>query len=91
MRALGEPDAFPTGDIGLLHALGLTDSRELERRSQAWRPWRAYAAMYLWNVPDAAEPAKEKKASARSKSFPVALKAMNSVRPAARNDRTLRT
>ena len=22
---------------------------ELERRSEAWRPWRAYAAMYLWN------------------------------------------
>lgn len=50
MRALGEPDAFPSGDIGLLGALALKRSRELERRSEAWRPWRAYAAMYLWNI-----------------------------------------
>ena len=49
MRALGEPDAFPAGDLGLLHTLNLTNSRELERRSEAWRPWRAYATMYLWN------------------------------------------
>jgi AraC family transcriptional regulator of adaptative response / DNA-3-methyladenine glycosylase II len=48
MRALGEPDAFPSGDIGLLRALGLTSPRELERRAEAWRPWRAYACMYLW-------------------------------------------
>ncbi len=50
MRALGEPDALPTGDLGLVRALTLENSRELEERSQAWRPWRAYAAMYLWNV-----------------------------------------
>jgi AraC family transcriptional regulator, regulatory protein of adaptative response / DNA-3-methyladenine glycosylase II len=49
MRALGEPDAFPAGDLGLLRALNLTSSRELEKRSEAWRPWRAYATMYLWN------------------------------------------
>jgi AraC family transcriptional regulator of adaptative response / DNA-3-methyladenine glycosylase II len=49
MRALGEPDAFPAGDLGLLRALNLKSSRELERRSEAWRPWRAYATMYLWN------------------------------------------
>lgn len=48
MRALGEPDAFPTGDLGLLRALGLRSLREVERRSERWRPWRAYAAMYLW-------------------------------------------
>jgi AraC family transcriptional regulator, regulatory protein of adaptative response / DNA-3-methyladenine glycosylase II len=50
MRALGEPDAFPSGDLGLLRALNLGSVRELERRSAAWRPWRAYAAMYLWNI-----------------------------------------
>ncbi len=50
MRALGEPDAFPPGDVGLLRALDVTNSRELERRAEAWRPWRAYAAMYLWNI-----------------------------------------
>lgn len=49
MRALGEPDAFPSGDLGLLRALNLRDAGELERRSEAWRPWRAYAAMYLWH------------------------------------------
>jgi AraC family transcriptional regulator, regulatory protein of adaptative response / DNA-3-methyladenine glycosylase II len=48
MRALGEPDAFPSGDIGLLRALGLTSPGELERRAEGWRPWRAYACMYLW-------------------------------------------
>jgi AraC family transcriptional regulator of adaptative response / DNA-3-methyladenine glycosylase II len=51
MRALGEPDAFPAGDRSLLHALNLRNSRELEQRAEAWRPWRAYGAMYLWNVP----------------------------------------
>ncbi len=50
MRALGEPDAFPSGDLGLAHALGLEGTRELERRAEAWRPWRAYAAMYLWSM-----------------------------------------
>ncbi len=51
MRAFGERDAFPSGDLGLLRALRLQSSRELEGRAEAWRPWRAYAAMYLWNVP----------------------------------------
>jgi AraC family transcriptional regulator of adaptative response / DNA-3-methyladenine glycosylase II len=50
MRALGEPDAFPAGDIALLRAMEVTSARELERRAEAWRPWRAYAVMYLWNV-----------------------------------------
>jgi AraC family transcriptional regulator of adaptative response / DNA-3-methyladenine glycosylase II len=50
IRALGEPDAFPSGDLGLLRALGLRHSRELERRAEAWRPWRAYATMYLWTA-----------------------------------------
>ncbi len=49
MRALGEPDAFPVGDLGLLRALQLTSPRELEARAEKWRPWRAYAALYLWN------------------------------------------
>jgi AraC family transcriptional regulator, regulatory protein of adaptative response / DNA-3-methyladenine glycosylase II len=50
MRALGEPDAFPSSDLGLLRALDLRSARELERRAEAWRPWRAYAAMYLWQI-----------------------------------------
>jgi AraC family transcriptional regulator of adaptative response / DNA-3-methyladenine glycosylase II len=50
MRALGEPDAFPSGDLGLLRALALTNSSELEKRAEAWRPWRSYASMYLWST-----------------------------------------
>ncbi len=50
MRALGEPDAFPSGDIALVRALGLSNSRELDARAEVWRPWRAYAAMYLWTA-----------------------------------------
>ncbi len=53
MRALSEPDAFPAGDLGLRRAAAeikgtmLTES-QLRQRAEAWRPWRAYAAMYLW-------------------------------------------
>jgi len=50
MRALGEPDAFPSGDAAVLSALNLSVAAELERRAEAWRPWRAYATMYLWNA-----------------------------------------
>ncbi|MEL6381916.1 MAG: Ada metal-binding domain-containing protein [Cyanobacteria bacterium J06626_18] len=54
MRALQIPNAFPPGDIGLLRgiaALGepLTKA-QLQQRSTAWQPWRAYAAMQLWAV-----------------------------------------
>lgn len=49
MRALGEPDAFPSGDMGLLRALRMKTTRELEARAERWRPWRAYAALYLWS------------------------------------------
>jgi AraC family transcriptional regulator of adaptative response / DNA-3-methyladenine glycosylase II len=52
MRALGDPDAFPASDLGVLRAgraLGLADSAaELMRVSDAWRPWRSYAVQYLW-------------------------------------------
>jgi AraC family transcriptional regulator of adaptative response / DNA-3-methyladenine glycosylase II len=50
MRALGEPDAFPSDDLGLLRALNLRTGRDLERRAEAWRPWRAYAAIHLWSM-----------------------------------------
>lgn len=48
MRALGEPDAFPSGDLVLRRMAGAPTARELDRRSEAWRPWRAYAVMLLW-------------------------------------------
>jgi AraC family transcriptional regulator, regulatory protein of adaptative response / DNA-3-methyladenine glycosylase II len=56
MRALGDPDGFPTGDLGLRRAaisLGLPGpARQLEARAERWRPWRAYAVQYLWATTD---------------------------------------
>jgi AraC family transcriptional regulator of adaptative response / DNA-3-methyladenine glycosylase II len=49
MRALRWPDAFPHTDLGLRKALGEPPPREALRLAEAWRPWRAYAAMHLWN------------------------------------------
>jgi AraC family transcriptional regulator of adaptative response / DNA-3-methyladenine glycosylase II len=53
LRELREPDAFPQADIGLMRAMtdeaGERPSPEaLLARSQAWSPWRAYAAQHLW-------------------------------------------
>jgi len=48
MRALGEPDAFPSGDLVLRRMAGVASARELDARSEAWRPWRAYAVILLW-------------------------------------------
>jgi AraC family transcriptional regulator of adaptative response / DNA-3-methyladenine glycosylase II len=48
MRALRWPDAFPAGDLGLLKASGETSPNRLRDQAESWRPWRAYAAMYLW-------------------------------------------
>ena len=50
MRALQDPDAFPTGDLVLRRMAGGLSARELDRRSDAWRPWRAYAVMLLWQA-----------------------------------------
>jgi AraC family transcriptional regulator of adaptative response / DNA-3-methyladenine glycosylase II len=50
MRALRHPDAFPSGDLALRRASGGLTARELKRRAEAWRPWRAYAALYLWRM-----------------------------------------
>ncbi|MBG4613698.1 DNA-3-methyladenine glycosylase 2 family protein [Pseudomonas aeruginosa] len=53
LRAMGEADAFPAADLGLLKSTvwgpqGI-DARSLKARAEAWRPWRAYAAIHLWN------------------------------------------
>jgi AraC family transcriptional regulator of adaptative response / DNA-3-methyladenine glycosylase II len=48
MRGLRWPDAFPAGDLGLLKAANLKSTKELDKLAEAWRPWRAYAAMHLW-------------------------------------------
>ena len=46
-RALQWPDAFTSSDPVLQGAAGATTARDLERRAEAWRPWRAYAALHL--------------------------------------------
>jgi len=48
MRALAWPDAFPHTDLSVLKALGETDARRVLAAGDAWRPWRAYAVMHLW-------------------------------------------
>ena len=53
LRALRETDAFPAADIGLLRGAQLMDGARptaagLAKRSESWRPWRAYAAQHLW-------------------------------------------
>ncbi|WP_175410475.1 AlkA N-terminal domain-containing protein [Streptomyces sp. TRM64462] len=52
MRALGDPDAFLPGDLGVRRAataLGLPATpAALTANAAGWRPWRAYAVQYLW-------------------------------------------
>jgi AraC family transcriptional regulator of adaptative response / DNA-3-methyladenine glycosylase II len=62
MRGAGERDAFPAGDLGLRHAIGGT-SADVEAAGESLRPWRAYAAMHLWNA--AATPLAERPAQTR--------------------------
>jgi AraC family transcriptional regulator of adaptative response / DNA-3-methyladenine glycosylase II len=49
MRALRWPDAFPSGDLALRNNLGGVSTKELDAISQAWRPWRSYAVLQVWN------------------------------------------
>jgi AraC family transcriptional regulator, regulatory protein of adaptative response / DNA-3-methyladenine glycosylase II len=49
MRSLQWPDAFPSGDLVLRKASGMSES-QLRSRADAWRPWRSYAAHYLWSM-----------------------------------------
>lgn len=54
MRALGEPDAFPASDLGIVKALQQGEKRlslkQILQRAESWRPWRAYAAICLWHA-----------------------------------------
>jgi len=63
---LGYPDAFPASDLGLRRSLSRAGGlpmgpREAERVAEAWRPWRAHAAIHLWLRPslDHRSPARE--------------------------------
>ncbi|HKD55686.1 MAG TPA: AlkA N-terminal domain-containing protein [Steroidobacteraceae bacterium] len=54
LRALGEPDAMPSGDLVLrrmaARSMQLLSARELEARARDWQPWRGYAVMHLWHA-----------------------------------------
>jgi AraC family transcriptional regulator of adaptative response / DNA-3-methyladenine glycosylase II len=56
MRAAGDPDAFLSGDLGVVAAARLlelpVDATGLRARADEWRPWRSYAVQYLWGVLD---------------------------------------
>jgi len=56
MRALGDPDVFLAGDLGVRAAarrLGLPDAeRPLAAAAERWGPWRSYAVQYLWATGD---------------------------------------
>ncbi|MEJ2038817.1 MAG: DNA-3-methyladenine glycosylase [Desulfosarcinaceae bacterium] len=53
MRGMGHGDAFPASDLGIFKALHSPGKRPtasaIRRQAEAWRPWRAYAAMHLWH------------------------------------------
>ena len=54
MRVLGDPDAFLSTDLGVrrgLERLGSAgDPRAAATTAEAWRPFRAYGLMHLWDV-----------------------------------------
>lgn len=59
MFALGREDVFPVGDLGvrkgmtnLYPDLDREDRAAMVERSEAWRPYRSYASLYLWRVQD---------------------------------------
>jgi len=54
MRAVRDPDAFPAGDI-VLRRICSTGSaplseKQLMKRAEPWRPWRAYSVLHLWRA-----------------------------------------
>ncbi len=55
MRAMRFSNAFPAGDLGLqkaisAHAQAPCTEKQLLAKSQAWSPWRSYAALLLWHT-----------------------------------------
>lgn len=50
MRALGDRDAFPAADLGVIKALEAAgiDRRAIPSVAERWRPWRGYATLHLW-------------------------------------------
>jgi 3-methyladenine DNA glycosylase/8-oxoguanine DNA glycosylase len=53
MRGLGMVDSFPAADLGIIKAMEKQGKRagkkEILKQAEEWRPYRAYAALCLWN------------------------------------------
>jgi DNA-3-methyladenine glycosylase II len=54
---LGRPDVFPVEDLGVRNGMQQTIDMEMTRgqmveRAKQWRPYRSYAALYLWRAAD---------------------------------------
>ncbi|WP_027812237.1 DNA-3-methyladenine glycosylase family protein [Burkholderia cenocepacia] len=54
MRAWRDPDAWPASDLVLMQSIAARDPAldrlaSQKHRTEGWRPWRAYAALHLWN------------------------------------------
>ena len=45
-----DPDAFPESDVGLMRAAHVATPTELLALAESWRPYRAFAATYLWAI-----------------------------------------
>lgn len=45
-----QPDELPSSDLGLIRAANVSSAKELLQLAEAWRPYRSYAATYLWAV-----------------------------------------
>ena len=66
MRALGDPDAFPAGDLILRRALDTRSDRQTVALAEPWRPYRGYATQHLWADFLAAQAAPRRAATRRS-------------------------
>jgi AraC family transcriptional regulator of adaptative response / DNA-3-methyladenine glycosylase II len=70
LRALRDPDAFLPTDLGIrraAQALGQPDdAAHLAQVAEAWRPWRSYAMVHLWGLPEAQLPTNRRATTTRS-------------------------
>ncbi len=57
MRVMAWPDAFLPTDVGVKKALAPRSPKDIAALAQAWRPWRSYATINLWqSLSDRATP-----------------------------------
>ncbi|HEX4864854.1 MAG TPA: DNA-3-methyladenine glycosylase 2 family protein, partial [Acidimicrobiales bacterium] len=59
MRALGDPDVFLGGDLGIKRALAGRRTKS-DDSLEGCRPWRSYATVHLWTAAAAQHRRKEK-------------------------------